>query len=250
MIGEPVFVGIDLAWSGRASTGLAAVDAAGALLDSTSVRTDEQIRTWLSRDAWAPMVVAVDAPLVVANASGQRPCERMVSREFGAFGASCHASNLGRPWFDPPRGSTVAAREGWDLDPARVGDATRPACIEVHPHPAMVSLFGLERVIPYKGKAGRSVDARRTAFRVLLDHMGRIEPLALGSSDRWHEIRLVVDGATRQVDLDRIEDEVDAVLCAHLAWRWAHQRDSLWVYGDLESGYIVTPPPPGRAPPA
>jgi predicted RNase H-like nuclease len=37
------------------------------------------------------------------------------------------------------------------MDPARPGTVERPACIEVYPHPAMVALFGLDRVIPYKG---------------------------------------------------------------------------------------------------
>jgi acyl-coenzyme A thioesterase PaaI-like protein len=110
----------------------------------------------------------------------------------------------------------------------------------------MVSLFGLERVIPYKGKAGRGVDLRRDAFRALLDHMERIEPLGLASSDRWQDLRRHVEGADRQVHLDRIEDEVDAIFCAHLAWLWWRDRDAMRVYGDLGSGFIVTPPPPSR----
>lgn len=47
--------------------------------------------------------------------------------------------------------------------------------------------------------------------------------------------------ATRQVDLDRIEDEIDAILCAHLAWLWHGQRASMLVFGDVASGCIVTP---------
>ena len=36
-------IGIDLAWGANGRTGLAAVDASGALLDSESVRTDDEI---------------------------------------------------------------------------------------------------------------------------------------------------------------------------------------------------------------
>jgi predicted RNase H-like nuclease len=215
-------------------------------VDSTSVRTDAQIRQWLGRAGWAPVVVAIDAPLVVANATGQRPCEGLVSRAFGRFGASCHTSNLARRWFNPPRGATLAADHGWTLDPSSVGDPQHPAAIEVYPHPAMVSLFDLDRVIPYKGKSGRGIAVRRAAFQDLLEHVGGIASLALASSDRWSAIGQAVDQATRPVDLDRVEDAVDAIFCAHLAWRWHHDRGSMQVYGDLQSGFIVTPPPPTR----
>jgi Holliday junction resolvase RusA-like endonuclease len=45
-------------------------------------------------------------------------------------------------------------------------------------------------------------------------------------------------------DLTRIEDELDAILCAHLAWLWHHRPEGLKVYGSLEDGYIVAPPAP------
>ena len=238
---DRAFVGIDLAWGIRARTGLAVVDSTGSLIDSASVRSDEDIDEWLGRTALAPVVVAIDAPLVVANEAGQRPCERMVSVKFGRFGASCHTSNLGRPWFNPPRGATLADRHGWDMDAARLGSEQRPVAIEVYPHPAMVALFALDRVIPYKGKAGRSVDFRRSAFRDLIGHMNELRPLELGASDRWGFLGSAVDHASRQVDLDRIEDEIDAIFCAHLAWLWHHDRDSMQVLGDRATGSIVTP---------
>ena len=238
---DPAFVGIDLAWGVRARTGLAIVDSTDSLIDFASVRSDEDIDEWLDRAARTPVVVAIDAPLVVTNATGQRPCERMVSKQFGRFGASCHTSNLGRPWFDPPRGAALADRQGWDMDAVGVSSEQRPVAIEVYPHPAMVALFALDGVIPYKGKAGRSVDFRRSAFRDLIGHMNELRPLELGTSDRWGVLGSAVDLASRQVDLDRIEDEIDAIFCAHLAWLWHHDRDAMQVFGDRATGSIVTP---------
>jgi predicted RNase H-like nuclease len=104
-----------------------------------------------------------------------------------------------------------------------------------------VALFELDRVIPYKGKSGRSVDFRRAAFGDLIRRMETLEPLGLASSARWSHLRSAAEQATRQVDLDRIEDEIDAILCAHLAWLWHHDRESMTVHGDLDTGYIVTP---------
>jgi predicted RNase H-like nuclease len=240
-VSDPAFVGIDLAWGARARTGLAVVDPTGSLIDSASVRSDEEIDEWLDRAARTPVVVAIDAPLVVTNATGQRSCERMVSQQFGRFGASCHTSNLGRSWFNPPRGATLADRHGWGIDATRVGTEQHPVALEVYPHPAMVALFALDRVIAYKGKAGRSVGSRRSAFRDLIGHMDTLRPLNLGASDRWGVLNAAVDLASRQVDLDRIEDEIDAIFCAHLAWLWHHDRDSMQVFGDRATGSIVTP---------
>jgi predicted RNase H-like nuclease len=236
-----VFVGLDLAWRDKARTGIAAVGTNGALVDSTSVRTDEEIVTWLCRDGWDPVVVAIDAPLIVTNSHGQRRCEREVAQEYGRYGASCHPANLARPWFDPPRAATLAQRQGWDDDPARIGTAQSPVCIEVYPHPAMVALFALDRIIPYKAKSGRSVQFRHAQFIRLIGHMEQLGALALDTSDSWERLTRQVQGATRQVDLDRAEDEIDAILCAYLAWLWHRDRSGMRVFGDALTGYIVIP---------
>lgn len=243
-------MGLDLAWGRRGRTGGAVVDDSGALLDSATLGSDDDIVAWLDRASGAPVTIAVDAPLVVTTAAGQRPCERDVSRAFGRFGASCHSANLGMPHMNPPRAAVLASRMGWNVDPGHVGRPAQPGCIEVYPHPAMVSLFGLARVLPYKAGRGRPVDARRCAFTTLMDHMAGLSVLALDSSPRWAELRAVVESAERQVDLERVEDEIDAIFCAHLAWLWHRAPGALRVYGDSATGFIVAPPPPPRVPPA
>ena len=244
---EQVFAGIDLAWNTNAATGIAVVDDTGVLLDSATLHTDDQIIAWMSRPDWQPVTSAVDAPLIVTNATGQRTCERMISQAFGRYNASCHTSNLGAAYFNPPRGATLAERLGWNLDPTHAGTAAKPGCIEVYPHPAMVALFQLGSVLPYKAKSGRTVDFRRSAFVELLDQMETLPHLQLTDNLRWACLRQAVIAASRQVELERIEDEIDAIFCAHLAWLWHHDRDSLQIYGDTFSGYIVAPPPPTHA---
>lgn len=239
------FVGIDLAWSTRARTGVAVVDDAGALLASGVVRTEEELDVWLDAHAPSPVVVGIDAPIVVPNASGMREAEKAVSRVWGRYGAGAYPAHRGFAWFDPPRAEVLAQRRGWRPDPALAGSLEEPVALEVYPHPAMVALFGLERVLPYKAKKGRPVDMRRAVFLELLDHLEALPELRLPESRRWAEIRAVVDAATRQVDLERVEDEIDAVLCAHLAWRWRHRRGSLVVHGDAVDGFVVVPPAPG-----
>lgn len=231
------FVGIDLAWGPRARTGIAVVDQAGRLLHSGSVQTDDDIEEWLRTSAGRAVVVAVDAPLVVPNETGQRRCETEISRAFWRYKIGAHSSNRGRAQFDPPRAATLAERFGWSVDPAGHGSIEDPVCIEVYPHPAMVSLFGLPERIRYK-----SGPSRVDGFEELLRHLVAISELRLREHPRWAELtRIVADPAPG--DLSRIEDELDAILCAHLAWLWHHRPDTLHVYGSLQDGYIVAPPP-------
>lgn len=243
-----VLVGIDLAWS-TGWTGVAVVDETGRLLDSGRVRTDDEIDAWLGSLPGHPRVVAVDAPLVVPNDTGQRRAEREIGRAYSAFGASAHSTNrtlLG----GQPRAMRLAERFGWDVDPHLRRDDQTTTCVEVYPHPALVGLFGLPYRLAYKkGDAAQ----RLVGFRRLADLLESVTPLDLPSSPRWAHIRRTLD-SPRPGDLDRHEDEMDALLCAHLAWLWRHHPAALHVYGSPQDGCIVAPPPPShpavRPPPA
>ena len=239
-----MFIGVDLAWGANGRTGLAALDASGALVASTSVRTDAEIEAWLARQEPAA-VIGVDAPLIVPNETGQREAEGLLGRAYSRFDAGPHSSNRSRPWMDPPRGLRLAEEHGWSVDPAHVGTVNEPLCLEVYPHPGMVGLFRLGRILPYKKGA---VPDRRVAFERLLALLESVDVLRLADSASWASIRERFAAAERQVDLDVLEDEIDAVFCAHLAWLWTAQPGALAVYGDVTAGYIVAPPPPDWQP--
>jgi predicted RNase H-like nuclease len=69
-----------------------------------------------------------------------------------------------------------------------------------------------------------------------------------GSTSRGALALRRIVAAPQRGDLTRIEDEIDAILCAHLAWLWHRHPESLQVYGSLAEGYIVAPPPPTLLP--
>jgi predicted RNase H-like nuclease len=239
---EELLVGIDLAWS-TGVTGLAALDGTGRLISLGRATTDDQIDAWLSSLPGVPSVVAVDAPLVVPNQTGQRPAETMIGRAYGPFGASAHSANrtlLG----DEPRALRLAERFGWTIDPDVRPQPAEAVCIEVYPHPALIGLFGLPYRIAYKKG---STAQRLAGFQRLAGLLESIRELHLQEHPRWQEIRLVIDSPGAG-DLTRVEDEIDAVVCAHVAWLWHHNPDSLEVYGSLADGYIVAPPPPTHRP--
>ena len=90
---------------------------------------------------------------------------------------------------------------------------------------------------------------RRGQFDVLMRLMERHceTPLALTRNSRWLELRVIAASAQRQSDLNLIEDEIDAIFCAYVAWVFATSPRALTSYGDPTTGVIVTFPPPGPA---
>jgi len=238
--------GVDLAWGMRARTGIALTDDQGALVRSASVTTDGEIAAFLSGSA--PAVIAIDAPIVVTNERGMRDCERELSRDFRRFHAGTHPTNLSQPSMQPqPRAWRLVTRHGWGTDSVVTPSASHPVALEVYPHSAMVGLFRLGRVLAYKAKPGRTVDSRRAEFVTLMDLMEQHcdHSLRLTANARWSELRTTVMNATRQVELNSIEDEIDAIFCAYIAWVFVTNSHSLKTYGNPTTGVIVTFPPPG-----
>lgn len=238
-------VGIDLAWGPRARTGIAVTDTAGRLLHSASVLTDDEISDFLSR--CSPAVVAIDAPIIVTNATGMRDCERLLSAHFRRFHAGTHPTNMARPSMQPePRALRLVRTHGWKVDPAEGGTSDMPVAVEVYPHSSMVGLFGLPRVLEYKAKSGRTLESRRQQFLELVNlmelHCGN--PLHLARYDRWRHCRSVVHDAKSHASLNLIEDEIDAIFCAYLAWTFANEPARLRTYGTPTAGLIITFPPP------
>lgn len=237
------FVGVDLAWGERSPTGVAAVDETGVLRHVGVAGPDEDVLAQLGPYVGGECVVAIDAPLVVTNPSGNRPCEAALNRDFRRFDAGAHPANTGLPWFSGGgRGGRLSAILDLDLDPR--SRAPRRG-MEVYPHAASVVLFGLPRTLKYKQKPGRELAGLRSE---LLSLIGLIEGLQAATpsldvtrSAQWADLKEAARTATRKSHLRRAEDPVDAVLCAYIARYAATRPEDVTIYGDTESGCIVTP---------
>jgi len=66
----------------------------------------------------------------------------------------------------------------------------------------------------------------------------------------WTDLRDSVKAATRPFHLARAEDRVDAVMCAYVAMYACHRPRDVTVYGDFDTGSIVTPTLPPDLEPA
>ncbi len=237
------FVGLDLAWGEVKPTGVAAINADGALVHISAQTDDASILAATEAFVADDCVVGIDAPLIVTNPTGNRPCEAALNRDFRGFEAGTHPSNTGKPEFaNGTRGARLAAAMDLDLDP----HSPRPRrALEVYPHAASVALFRLGRTLKYKHKQGRKPDTLRSELLRLMNLIEGLAdtqvPLHVAQHEDWQRLRHSVETATRKSELRRAEDPVDAVLCAYVALYAVHRPDDVTLYGDADTGYILTP---------
>ncbi|WP_244930625.1 DUF429 domain-containing protein [Nocardioides sp. W7] len=239
------YVGLDLAWGPKGSTGVAVIDPDARLLHVSTRRSDEEIDAALAPYLDERCLVAIDAPLIVRNPTGSRPAEKALSKDFRRFEAATHPSNTGKPEFaDGGRAWHLAKRHGLDVNP-RSGRARR--AIEVYPHPATIVLFGLGRTLKYKHKQGRDLELLRSELLELMRHVESVVTV----EETWAALRRQVEQATRKSELRVVEDQVDAVVCAYVGLFSDHWPDRTTTYGDpdpgWEQGYIVTPALPDES---
>jgi predicted RNase H-like nuclease len=233
------FVGLDLAWGERKQTGVAVVGADGRLLHVGVAQDNAGIEDAITPFTEDDCLVAIDAPLIVRNEIGFRPCETAYNRDFHKFDAGAYPANTANPAFNPPRAEVLATLLGLDMDPTTT---RRRRAIEVYPHPATVVLFNLQKTLKYK--RGDFAERQRELLKLmtLIEGLDKATPrLRVNHNVTWVELRKRVQAATRPSQLDRDEDPVDAVICAYVALYWYHRPEDVTVYGDYQTGYIVTP---------
>ena len=232
---EAAAIGIDLAWSDRNLSGCVAVDSKGRVVDERLLAADDDIVEWVAALADEHATVAIDAPLLVANETGRRPCENEVARVYGSRHAAPHSSNRRRliGSHGRIRGEDLAARLG-ELGFGDPWSDSQRVVLEVYPHPAIVEVFGLDRRLKYKKG---NVAERRAGLRTL---EGLIAELA-SAMPSLHAPRLDITESTGGASLKGIEDLLDARICAWIARLWQHDPERVTIYGDSTYGHIAVP---------
>ena len=177
------YIGIDLAWGSKNTTAAVVLDGdllRGATLTAAAdaLLTDAEILAFVdANDSGDGLLVAIDAPTIVPNATGRRPCEAILSRCMAKAQAGPHPANrtLLSGTDGTVRGERIAAAlagRGLPQTPyLRSLPADKPlrAAFEVFPHPAHVALFGLEKTLKYKAKPKRTAETRHAEYRRYAD---------------------------------------------------------------------------------
>jgi predicted RNase H-like nuclease len=240
------FIGIDMAWKPeRNPSGFAVLEegADGAVLTHvSSILGLAQVQAAVAEQVESTVVIAVDAPLVVVNESGSRKCETDLSKAYGANHASCYPSNLtlfkGRP-ASSLLADWLGTTHGFAHAPAGTGDGK--VMMEVYPHAAYIALTDRKHTIKYKkgtvAAKCKGLAEVQTELRSIMSGAVRVQ-----SNPLLDELLARAPGSMKGAARKSFEDELDAVFCAYLAYRyWVLKRESFEIFGDAETGYIANP---------
>lgn len=231
------YLGIDLAWGEgceqRAAnrSGVAALGSAGEVLDAGwTIGIDETV-DWVTKWAGVDALILIDAPLVIANAAGQRVCERQVGQRYGAWKVSSNSTNQSSPRTAGVTLRRALEARGWKYDDGTAGPPTsRLVLSECYPYTTIVGVpalgFGVERP-PYKRRP-RAVpstafpEQRARTCDLLIERLGAIShpPLELESHAATAELVHTPSPARPAPAYKQREDLLDAVICAWTAALW------------------------------
>ena len=236
-------VGIDLAWKSENNTTALAIGE----LNGDMFRLDIVHEASAGLDEIVDVVhqegyvqgVAIDAPLIITNQSGQRSCERELSRVYGGRWASCHASNL--TLYPNPTSSTLSRRLQEKGFKHLISPNRGRWQLECYPHPAIIEIFGLSKRLPYK--KGRVAEKKQGQAN-LAKHIKSLEESQI--------LRIKIENSAEQflsekrifsnngMMLKKNEDALDSILCAYIGALYA-MSVSAKTFGSIETGYIYVP---------
>ncbi|MEI1373928.1 DUF429 domain-containing protein [Nostoc sp. UHCC 0926] len=246
------FLGIDLGWKSQPS-GLCClewIDGQLQLLDLDRKEAIADILSWVDQSVKPdePAIIAVDAPTLIPNDSGSRLPDKLSHKYFGRYHAGCYPANKNLPFAERTInfGLELESR-GFAHAPTIEAQKLSRYQIEVFPHPAIVNLFNLERILKYK--KGRLNERRLELIKLynyIVDFLPTLEPPLRPLRLLCETLR---DGGSffseiphTGTALKAIEDKLDSLFCAYIAaywWYWGEQRNL--VLGDRTTGYIVIP---------
>ncbi len=232
-----LLVGVDLAWGEKKHDGVCFLEwdgKRGAVAGFAFPRGEGELLGALLDKTYGyrSVFVTVDAPIVCPNRTGTRPVDRLTHRMFHREHAACHPANFTK-CPRPPRIARLLKKHGfkvgWQPTPGKKTVA------EVYPHPAMVRMFGIPRIVKYKKG---SVAERRKEFRRL---QGLLKKLL---KRRFSGLRMDSETAALLRDdwSKPVEDRTDALFCALIGlWHWKHRGKKSEVIGDRRTGFILLP---------
>lgn len=249
------FVGLDLAWSNKNRSGVAVLEGnreTAKLKSCLTLFSDKEIVEHIQRSVGKQnAVVAIDAPLIVPNETGGRIAEKVVGNLFGKYGASAHSANRRclSQWSGRIRGEEISQQlrgAGFCHYPYIKQFEENRSFFEVYPHPSMVVLFNLDKILQYKAKPARSREFRSAEFEKYQSHLKQLRN-AEPSLEIPSEVLEIDVKSLKGKALKDYEDMLDAIFSAYIAYYAWTNPDLCRVLGSMKEGYILTPIFPSMA---
>lgn len=211
------------------------------LVSADSLRAHEDTLRWITRSRGrGGCVLTVNAPVVVENLSGSRPCDKLLQEHFARYRIDEYANNT----VSASHPRTMAKglnRMGFDPDPAS-NSADR--LVETHTQSGQVLLFGIERPVRMKaGPIGGRKESVQRLRELIAEKLYKGPPVLHPSPalDALMSAHLPDLNGTR---LGELEERLEALLVAYVAaWLGENGVSACACLGDLQRGYILLPDP-------
>lgn len=239
------YLGLDLGWTPRDSSGGVVLevneDGTLRLLSADSLRSHEDTLRWITRNRGRThCTLTINAPIIVENLSGARPCDRLLLEHFTRYRIDEYANNTVSASHPRTMGRALA-RMGFDPNPQSEGDRL----VETHTAACQVMLFGVDRPVRMKtGPIGGRKEAVQRLRELITERIMDSGPLRLVETpelDALMDAHLPDLNGTR---LGELEEKLEALLCAYVsAWLGQLGSESCAFLGDLNGGYILLPDP-------
>jgi predicted RNase H-like nuclease len=241
------FLGLDLGKTPRDEGGGVALEATEhadvvqiRLISAETLRTHEDTLRWVTRQRGrGGCTLAINAPLIVENTGGSRPCDRQLQEHFSRYRIDEYANNIVSASHPRTMGKALA-RMGFDLNPTSESDRM----VETHTQAAQILLFGLARPIRLKnGPIGSRKDSVARLRDLMITHFSQSTPELVRTPelDQLINAHLPDLNGTR---LGELESKLEALLCAYIAaFMSIRGTAACAMLGDLQRGYILLPDP-------
>jgi len=238
-------IGIDLAWATEKNTSAIAIGE----LSKAGFYISKIIDSVLGLDNIINIIdgekdavgIAVDAPLIINNMTGQRECEKALSKVYAGRRAGCHASNQ---TLYPNAPSVQLSENLLAKGFIHLGMSQQKNWqIEIYPHPAIIEIFNLKQRLLYK--KGKVEDKKQGQIKLagLINSLSQSTQLKLTLCAEANDFLSATSISSKKgLKLKQNEDALDSIICAYIGALYAKQINSS-IFGDNQNGYIYVPTP-------
>jgi predicted RNase H-like nuclease len=229
-----ILIGVDAAWGNVNETGVVALEPSGNVRDAGWAIGVGAAVAWICDHAETDTLVFIDAPLLVANPTGQRLCEAHVGQRYWRWSVSANSTNTGSPRLGGVALLRALEHNGFSYDDGIDGPPSSGRVVsECYPYTTIVGYepFGYDVRPLYKRKPKAMLTAEFRAVRAascdeLIERVAELTHADPPLDLRSHEVTRKLLEEPSPLD-DRAykhrEDLLDAALCAWTSSLW-HRR--------------------------